>query len=141
MSKKDHQFKSGKSFKRGIQNVLLMIVLFVYLLIPFKQQFLETIHLIDHLSQSQQIMHSHDHSHGETDHHHSYMAFHSDDNKDHHAEHPIPTELVNYQFQIPLPSLSFNIAEYIPLEIGKTFQMLLIPILNGPVFGVPQPPP
>jgi len=141
MLKNNTQNRTAAYVKKVLKSGLLLTALFVYLLVPFKQQFLETVHLIDHFSQHEQIIHSHDHLDGEADHHHGYMAFVSNDNKKNSSEHPIPTELVNYQFQIPLPSHNFNISAYIPLVIGKTTQLLFIPILNGPAFDVPHPPP
>jgi hypothetical protein len=137
-----HLHKSGGRFlQEVIKSTSVLLVLFVYLIIPFKQQFLDTIHLASHVMLYDEPQHAHDHGNAEANHHHEYLAFLNDALNNHDTAHPIPVELVNYQFETPFPSIGLHLAEYLPLLIKQTFHTLFIPVLTGPSFDVPLPPP
>ena len=131
----------GKFLQKAMKSTLVLLVLFVYLVIPFKQQFLDTMHLASHVALYEEPHHSHDHSDAETNHHHEYLAFINQALNSHDTAQPIPIELVNYQFETPLPTDGFHLTEYLPLLLKQTFHTLFIPILTGPSFDMPLPPP
>jgi len=85
--------------------------------------------------------HSHHHSHVEANHHHEYLAFINQALNGHETAQPIPVELLNYQFETPLPTLVFHLAKNFPLLIKKTIHTLFVPVLTGPSFDVLTPPP
>lgn len=132
------------------QKACLLIVLLVYLIIPFKKHFLGSAHFISHLASFENPIHSHDHfiqEHSPEDvdhhvHHHGYLDFLS------HAlgefkeeQEALPIELVNYRFQVEIPSKIFQFTEQFPIIFEKTYQHLHIKLLTNPSFEVPTPPP
>lgn len=130
----------GRFFQKAIKSTLVLLVLFTYLVIPFKNQFLYTAHLVSHVALYETPHHPHDH-HATADHHHEYLSFINEALNDQDTAHPIPVELTNYQFQIPLLNAAYHLSEYLPPISEKTFHTLFIPILTGPSFDVPVPPP
>ena len=127
--------------KSGLKNTLLFAVLFVYLIIPFKQQFLDSVHLLSHVAVYEETPYSHDHLDVEVNHDHTYLTFLAKALDGTDSEHPIPVELLNYEFQMPILTEGFQLVENFPLISDKTFSFLFIPILTGPFFEVPHPPP
>jgi len=127
--------------KSGLKNTLLFTVLFVYLIIPFKQQFLDSVHLVSHVALYEERHHSHDHLDAEVNHDHAYLTFLAKALDGTDTEHPIPVELLNYEFQTPILTEGFQLFENFPSLNDKTFSFLIIPILTGPFYEVPHPPP
>ena len=84
---------------------------------------------------------SHDHLDVEVNHDHTYLTFLAKALDGTDSEHPIPVELLNYEFQMPILTEGFQLVENFPLISDKTFSFLFIPILTGPFFEVPHPPP
>ena len=97
--------------------------------------------MASHITLYEAPYHFHDHAHGNANHHHGYLEFLSEATNELGNITPVPVELVNYQFQTPLLTERFLISEYFPLIIEKTIHALFIPILTGPSFDVPTPPP
>ena len=133
--------KKVSPIKRGSKNTLLFAVLFVYLIIPFKQQFLDSVHLVSHIALYEETSHSYDHSDADANHDHAYLTFLAKALDGTDTKHPIPVELLNYEFQIPILSEGLQLFENVSLLNDKTVSFLLIPILTGPFFEVPHPPP
>ena len=133
--------KRASQFKNGLKNTLLFAVLFVYLIIPFKQQFLDSVHLLSHIALYEETSHSHDHSDVKANHDHAYLTFLAKALDGTDSEHPIPVELLNYEFQVPILTEGFPLIKIFSLLSNKTFSFLIIPILTGPFFEVPHPPP
>ncbi len=141
MKKTKQHTNGGHSLIKAVKNICVLLLLFVYLVIPFKQQFLDTIHTVSHIATYETPYHSHDHAHGNANHHHGYLEFLSQASNEQGNTTPIPVELVNYQFQTPLLAEGYLVSKYLPLIIEKTIHALFIPILTGPSFDVPTPPP
>lgn len=131
----------GQYLQNAIKGVLVLLVLLVYLVIPFKQQFLDCVHLASHVILYEKPHHSHDHIDAETNHHHSYLAFLNQALNGKDTEHQIPVELVHYESQTHLPSGGFHLAEHIPFLFDKMRHLFLIHIIAGPFFEVSTPPP
>ena len=133
--------KRAAPLKGGLKNTLLFVILFVYLIIPFKQQFLDSVHLLSHIASYEKTHHSHDHLDAVVNHDHQYLAFLSKALDGTDTEHPIPVELLNYEFQTPILTEGIHLLDHLPSLNDKTFYFLFIPILSGPFFEVPHPPP
>ena len=131
----------GKFLQKAMKSTLVLLILFLYLVVPFKQQFLDSIHLASHVVLYEEPHHPHDHANEEANHHHEYLAFINQALNNHDTAQPIPAEMVNYQFETPLPSNGFHLSEYLPLILKQTFQTFCIPVLAGPSFDVHLPPP
>ena len=126
---------------RALKSTGLMLILLGYLVVPFKQQFLDSIHLASHLALFETPYHTHDHSHENANHQHGFLEIISQATNDQASTTPIPVVLVNYQFQVPLPVDLFNLTLPHPAFLETSIQLLFIPILKGPSFDVPTPPP
>jgi len=137
------------------RKVSLLFVLLIYLIIPFKKHFLRTVHFVSHLAFFENPNHSHDHSHH--DYAHSLGA-----DKEHKAGHEhnhnqldvlkrlfnqseeeeaLPNELVNFRFQVEVPSKTLQVSDQFPVQFKNTYKPLLVLLLSGPSFDVPIPPP
>lgn len=127
--------------KSSLKNTLLIAVLFVYLIIPFKQQFLDSVHQLSHIALYEEKHHSHDHLDAVVNHDHAYLTFLTKALDGTDTEHPIPASLLNYEFQTPILTEGIHLFDHLPLLSDKTFYFLFIPILTGPFFEVPHPPP
>ena len=141
MQKTKQHNNGGHPLIKALKSICVLLVLVVYLIIPFKQQFLDTIHMAGHIAMYESPHHTHDHAHENANHHHGYLEFLSQATNAQGNTTPIPVELVNYQFQTPLLTEGYLISEYLPSIIKKTIHTLFVPILTGPSFDVPTPPP
>jgi hypothetical protein len=138
------------------QQISLLVLLFIYLIVPFKKHFLETVHFVSHLVSFENPNHSHDHSIQGYSHFHEtgYGVEHEHEHNHNHLEvlnrilhefgaeeQALPIELVNYRFQVELPSEILNVSDQLPAQFKNTFQPFLVLVLPGPSFEVPLPPP
>jgi hypothetical protein len=85
--------------------------------------------------------HSRDHSNAEVNHNHAYLTFLAKALDGTDTEHPTPAKLLNYEFQTPILTEGIQLFGNFFLHRDKTFSFLIIPILTGPFFEVPHPPP
>jgi len=141
MQKTKQHNNGGHPLKKALKSICVLLVLLGYLIIPFKQQFLDAIHMANHIAMYEAPYHTHDYAHENADHHHGYLEFLSQATNAQENTTPIPVELLNYQFETPLPTLVFHLAKNFPLLIKKTIHTLFVPVLTGPSFDVPTPPP
>lgn len=139
-----------------IQKISLLFVLLIYLIIPFKNHFLKTAHFVSHVVSFENPNHSHEHSD------HAYAHFpedghgHEQEHEHHHhqldvlqrilhefeeEDETLPNELLNFRFQVEVPSEMVKVSDQFVLQYENIFKPLLILALTGPAFDVPVPPP
>ena len=127
--------------KKSIIKIASIFCIVLYLIIPFKSQFLTGLHTLSHISLSQDHHHHHNHYFNDHDHHHGWLASISISLDNQNASNALPENLAKYKFESPFPSDYIQLKSLNLADVTRKFYSHVIPILIGPFFKVPTPPP
>ena len=133
-------FENMDQVKSTISRFFILVFLFVYLIIPFKQQFLQSLHFTSHLIAYQDGYHFHDHGSGVHDHNHTLLESMSHALEGRANSRAIPVDLQNFEFQIALFSKIFLLTDspfFKPVQYFIPQRILT----QHPFLNVPSPPP
>lgn len=127
--------------KRVISGTCMLFLLSLYLILPFKSQFLSSLHTISHISLHQDPHHHHNHHFNDHDHHHGWLARISISIDDQKTSLPIPENISEYKFELPFPVNLIRLAHSQSKILILKFYQQNVPVLTGPFFEVSTPPP
>lgn len=127
--------------KRLISGICVFFLLSLYLIVPFKSQFLDSLHIISHISLHQNPHHHHNHYFNDHDHHHGLLASISISIDDQKKSDPLPVNISEYKFELPFPVNSIRLTQEQSKIMIQKFCQQIVSVLNGPFFKVPTPPP
>jgi len=127
--------------KKVISGICMLFLLLLYLIVPFKSQFLGALHTISHISLHQDPHHHHNHRFNDHDHHHGWLARISISIDDQKTSHPLPVNISEYKFELPFPVNLIRLASTQSKILMRKFYQQNVPVLTGPFFEVPTSPP
>lgn len=127
--------------KSAFKEIFLVFILFIYLIIPVKQQFLNAVHFLSHVSLSEEFHHQRDHLHHDSKHNHSFIETIVDILDESQANHPLPVEVLRMDFQPAIPSECLQLPVNYSLSLNKLISSMAEAIITGPHLEVPVPPP
>ena len=127
--------------KKCFTKIAAILCIILYLIVPFKNQFLNGLHILSHISLNQDHHHHHNHYFNDHDHHHGWLAGINITLENHDASNALPDNLTNYKFEPPFPSKIIPLERQKVTKLAEKFSEIIIPILTGPFFDVPTPPP
>lgn len=126
---------------KSIIKLASILCVVLYLIIPFKSQFLSGLHTLSHISLSQDHHHHHNHYFNDHDHHHGLLASISITFNEQNTSRPLPENISEYKFEQPFPNSLIKTIYLIPNMFIRKFCRHNIPVLTGPFFEIPTPPP
>jgi hypothetical protein len=127
--------------RRVISGMCVILLISLYLVVPFKSQIMSTLHVLSHISLHQDPHHHHNHYFNDHDHHHGLLARISITFDDQNTSDPLPENVSEYKFEQPFPNSLIRTIHLTPNMVIRKFYQHTIPVLVGPFFGVPTPPP
>ncbi len=127
--------------KALLSYILLFFLLGIYLIVPFKHQFLNTLHFLSHVSLYENPYHQHNHAYGGHGHHHGFIEQISHAMNDTGSDHSVPAELTTFEFQPIFPPVHSYMPDNFPVIITKIVCCAKVFIKGSPCFKVPTPPP
>lgn len=120
---------------------LFTILLGIYLVVPLKQPFLNSLHFVSHVYQHESPYHHHNHVFGGHGHHHSLIEKISHALEESADDHPLPVTIAGFEFQPVLPVQQERFPDVFPVLQHNIFFRLKTFLFPGPYFDVPTPPP
>lgn len=127
--------------RKVISGTCIILLISLYLVVPFKSQFLSTLHIISHISLHQDPNHHHNHHFNDHDHHHGLLARISITFEEQHTSEPLPENISEYKFEQPFPVELTRVAHAQSNILVRNFYRQNDHVLSGPFFEVPTPPP
>ncbi|NOX85315.1 MAG: hypothetical protein GXO86_05030 [Chlorobi bacterium] len=129
--------------KTTTSRILVFIIVAIYLVVPLKNHFLNTLHFFSHILSHENPYHHHGHHFHDHGHVHGILeriSFIMEEH-DHGDEHPVPASLTTYEFQLAFPSCEQHLPEIFPFIIDKSLKLTKAHAFPFPFFKVPTPPP
>ena len=99
------------------------------------------LHTLSHISLSQDHHHHHNPYFNDHNHHHGWLARMSITLDNQSSSNALPEKLTEYKFEPPIPSEYLQLKNLKRADVSQIFYTNIIPILTGPFFKVPTPPP
>lgn len=127
--------------KEFLSRLLIFVLLVIYLVIPFKHHFLNSLHFVSHITLQENPYHIHDTSFGDHGHQHTFLGTINHTLNDHGSKHPVPTELTNFKFQTAFPTGFLQTPDINLSEIIISYGLEITADIIDHFYDVPTPPP